>query len=515
VATSRRKKTKRIKKTVLRKTSWVEEGGVLVKKVEDFDPSNPNYAHERRVYERIEASREKRERVVKGVDEAVKDKEVEAERKRQLKLLEEEQRRRKALQEFQEALAGGKAVQQGEGPRCSACGFYGHNARSRQCPLFAFTEAERKREEAVAHEKGEVSGHMKLKIRAPLKENELSVKIKVGDKRKMREAEREAQKRQRNARGGSSRRAGSQLVNLNNLLETIVKTLRDNSEYLQFVEPVARILPSYTRVISNPMDLQTMLIKCKDTKYRRAAEFITDLELIASNCHDFNTKYARNLHLEPIARTMVKEGRAAVDAQTETIKKYEAEIEGIELAPPLRRQLSNRPIRHRPSRRRGGSGAAAPTEVTSLASMSSADGASLASSSLASSSAAASSAVSTSQQSASSYQGEDEESSYEPSSYSYGGHASDRGALDDGASDVGSSLFDRSEDDKDAASMISSADGACELGGFSAAPSELGSPSAPSERSFSFASSAQVPSGRLSSLGDGSEMGEEEDPFAD
>lgn len=44
VATSRRKKTKRIKKTVLRKTSWVEEGGVLVKKVEDFDPSNPNYA---------------------------------------------------------------------------------------------------------------------------------------------------------------------------------------------------------------------------------------------------------------------------------------------------------------------------------------------------------------------------------------------------------------------------------------------------------------------------------------
>ena len=35
-----------------------------------------SYAHERRVYERIEASREKRERVVKGVDEAVKDKEV-------------------------------------------------------------------------------------------------------------------------------------------------------------------------------------------------------------------------------------------------------------------------------------------------------------------------------------------------------------------------------------------------------------------------------------------------------
>jgi hypothetical protein len=41
------------------------------------------------------------------------------------------------------------------------------------------TVAERQKQQAVAYEKGEVSGHMTLKIRAPEKEGELNLKVLV------------------------------------------------------------------------------------------------------------------------------------------------------------------------------------------------------------------------------------------------------------------------------------------------------------------------------------------------
>jgi hypothetical protein len=47
VVSGRRKKTKRVRKVVLRKTSWEEEGGVMVKKVEEFESSDPRCVRNR------------------------------------------------------------------------------------------------------------------------------------------------------------------------------------------------------------------------------------------------------------------------------------------------------------------------------------------------------------------------------------------------------------------------------------------------------------------------------------
>lgn len=341
-------------------------------------------------------------------------------------------------------------------------------------------------------------------------------------------------KRQRNERGGAGRRAGNPVVKLNNLLKTVTEALRAVPEHEPFVHPVAKVLPSYIRYITHPMDLHTMTIACERGGYKTAAAFISDLELIASNCHEFNTKYSRDMHLEPIARRMVQQGRETMAEQAEVVAGLEAEIVEAEQAPKLQRKPSTR---HRPSRRKaGGAASEAPVDLFSGCGGSSLAPSSLASSSLASSSTAASSDAGSSYAESSyaessyaaesSYQAdEDAASSYAPSGYP-------AAPWDDAGSEAGSSLFDRSGDDEtDGASdagaseigseMDSKLGMDSELGGISAAPSLLGSPAAPSrsDRAFSFASSAQGGSGRLSSLGEASEaeMGDEdeEDPFAD
>lgn len=51
-------------------------------------------------------------------------------------------------------------------------------------------------------------------------------------------------------------------------------------------------LPAGSVVISNPMDLQSMLKKVKAKQYKSKREFRDDLDLIWSNCFTYNATEA-------------------------------------------------------------------------------------------------------------------------------------------------------------------------------------------------------------------------------
>jgi hypothetical protein len=62
--------------------------------------------------------------------------------------------------------------------------------------------------------------------------------------------------------------------------------------FLQPVDPVALNLPSYPRIVKNPMDLSTICTKLSSSSYMRATEMHRDVKLMFSNCYRFNGRTA-------------------------------------------------------------------------------------------------------------------------------------------------------------------------------------------------------------------------------
>ncbi|KAJ6579927.1 hypothetical protein DFH09DRAFT_979251 [Mycena vulgaris] len=76
---------------------------------------------------------------------------------------------------------------------------------------------------------------------------------------------------------------------LEGLLLDLRTTSIDNHDAEAFLKPVAKSeVPDYYDVITNPMDLQTMLKKVKQKQYKSKREFKDDLDLIWSNCFTYN-----------------------------------------------------------------------------------------------------------------------------------------------------------------------------------------------------------------------------------
>ncbi|KAF8627032.1 hypothetical protein AX15_004566 [Amanita polypyramis BW_CC] len=76
---------------------------------------------------------------------------------------------------------------------------------------------------------------------------------------------------------------------LEGLLQDLRTITPDNRDPEAFLKPVSRAdVPDYHDVISNPMDLQTMLKKVKQKQYKSKREFQDDLDLIWSNCFMYN-----------------------------------------------------------------------------------------------------------------------------------------------------------------------------------------------------------------------------------
>ncbi|KAI5986876.1 hypothetical protein EDD15DRAFT_2470606 [Pisolithus albus] len=77
---------------------------------------------------------------------------------------------------------------------------------------------------------------------------------------------------------------------LEGLLYDLRTVTMDNHDAEAFLKPVSRSdVPDYYDVISNPMDLQTMLKKVKAKQYKSKREFKDDLDLMWSNCFTYNS----------------------------------------------------------------------------------------------------------------------------------------------------------------------------------------------------------------------------------
>lgn len=67
-----------------------------------------------------------------------------------------------------------------------------------------------------------------------------------------------------------------------------VKRLKDAGPFIAPVDPVKLNIPTYFDIVKNPMDLSTMEKKVNESKYHKVSEFISDMDLIVSNCILFN-----------------------------------------------------------------------------------------------------------------------------------------------------------------------------------------------------------------------------------
>ncbi|KAI8971000.1 hypothetical protein BD414DRAFT_501326 [Trametes punicea] len=85
---------------------------------------------------------------------------------------------------------------------------------------------------------------------------------------------------------------------LEGLLLDLRTVTMDNRDAEAFLKPVSKTeVPDYYDIISNPMDLQTMLKKVKQRQYKSKKEFKDDLDLIWSNCFTYNATEDHPLRL--------------------------------------------------------------------------------------------------------------------------------------------------------------------------------------------------------------------------
>ncbi|KAK7208401.1 Bromodomain-containing protein [Myxozyma melibiosi] len=67
-----------------------------------------------------------------------------------------------------------------------------------------------------------------------------------------------------------------------------LKRLKDAYPFLVPVDPIKLNIPDYLNVITTPMDLSTMEKKLTSSQYATIDQFVTDFELIVSNCIRYN-----------------------------------------------------------------------------------------------------------------------------------------------------------------------------------------------------------------------------------
>ncbi|XP_030373648.1 transcription initiation factor TFIID subunit 1 isoform X4 [Scaptodrosophila lebanonensis] len=87
----------------------------------------------------------------------------------------------------------------------------------------------------------------------------------------------------------ANRRRTDPVVVLSSILELILNELRSMPEVTPFLFPVsAKNVPDYHRVVSKPMDLQTMREYIRQRRYTSREMFLEDLKQIVDNSHIYN-----------------------------------------------------------------------------------------------------------------------------------------------------------------------------------------------------------------------------------
>ncbi|KAL8951889.1 MAG: hypothetical protein Q9222_002164 [Ikaeria aurantiellina] len=126
--------------------------------------------------------------------------------------------------------------------------------------------------------------------------------------------------------------------------EKVLSELKAMTEHsTAFLQRVnKRDAPDYYNVIKHPMDLGTMTKKLKAVQYKSKQEFVTDINLIWSNCLSYNANPEHFLRrhalfmrketekLVPLIPAIVIRDRAEVEAEERRQHQAEADIEGGE-----------------------------------------------------------------------------------------------------------------------------------------------------------------------------------------
>ncbi|XP_055848385.1 transcription initiation factor TFIID subunit 1 isoform X1 [Episyrphus balteatus] len=197
--------------------------------------------------------------------------------------------------------------------KCGACGQVGHMRTNKACPLYtgtpgptpsmnvAITEEQEEEiekelncddEDLVNVDGTKVTLSSKLlKRHEDVKRRTLLLKVPkeaVGKKRRRMGSELHCDYLQRHNKGANRRRTDP-LVVLSSILEEILNELRDLPDVQPFMFPVnAKLVPDYYRIVTKPMDLQTMREYIRQRRYHSREEFLADVNQIVENSTLYN-----------------------------------------------------------------------------------------------------------------------------------------------------------------------------------------------------------------------------------
>ncbi|XP_037910415.1 transcription initiation factor TFIID subunit 1 isoform X2 [Hermetia illucens] len=224
--------------------------------------------------------------------------------------------------------------------KCGACGQVGHMRTNKACPLYTGTPGPspsvnvaltEEQEEEIEKElncddedlvnvdgtKVKLSGKL-LKRHEDVKRRTLLLKVPkdaVGRKKRRIGMDVHCDYLKRHNKTANRRRTDPVVV-LSSILEQILNELRDMQDVQPFMFPVnAKKVPDYYRIVTRPMDLQTIRENLRQKKYQSREEFLADVNQIVENSTVYNgakssfTSAAQRMLQKCVERLAEKEDR--------------------------------------------------------------------------------------------------------------------------------------------------------------------------------------------------------------
>ncbi|XP_045771429.1 transcription initiation factor TFIID subunit 1 isoform X2 [Maniola jurtina] len=184
--------------------------------------------------------------------------------------------------------------------KCGACGQVGHMRTNKACPLYTGGGAVSPEHDEPPPEPDDLDlGYVEgTKLTLPSK----IIKQSAEDFKRRRGSHRgEFRAAGRNRRRGTAsescdylvkrpaeRRRTDPLVTLSSLLEDVLNTMRHLPDVQPFLFPVNPKVADYYRIVSRPMDLQTIRDNLRQKHYQSREEFLADVNQIVENSNLYN-----------------------------------------------------------------------------------------------------------------------------------------------------------------------------------------------------------------------------------
>nr|XP_018902266.1 PREDICTED: transcription initiation factor TFIID subunit 1-like [Bemisia tabaci] len=198
--------------------------------------------------------------------------------------------------------------------KCGACGQVGHMRTNKACPLYSSNastsnasvpmsadEPEEETEKEVMQEEEDLvnidgtkvtlSGKL-IKQTEELKRKSLVLKVPkdaMGLKKKRKGADELHCDYLKKQERPANRRRTDPVVVLSSILESILNEMRDLPDVQPFLFPVnGKVVPDYYKIVSTPMDLQTIRENLRKSRYQSREEFLSDVNQIIENSTLYN-----------------------------------------------------------------------------------------------------------------------------------------------------------------------------------------------------------------------------------